>query len=245
MPALGGSGILPPLGLAPAAVAAQSLVAVGVARGVCVPPSGAGSVRLACSLVCGGSLWLLSLCCLPGLWWSLAALPWLLWPRPGGGHWSVRRCRVALGVGAFGRRRGRFPGRWSSSGSVRPRRRRCSRRLGRAGSGSRWRFAGSRVRSGVSLFRWPSRPRCGWRRPLRFPLRWCGRGPLSGGGVCCAALAGGAACRLQRQFSHRQLKPWSCRCSHWDEIHQQRVIVQGGGFSFGPFVPAPAHIKHL
>ncbi len=36
MPALGGSGILPPLGLAPAAVAAQSLVAVGVARGVCV-----------------------------------------------------------------------------------------------------------------------------------------------------------------------------------------------------------------
>ena len=147
MPALGGSGILPPLGLAPAAVAAQSLVAVGVARGVCVPPSGAGSVRLASSLVCGGALWLLSLCCLPGLWWSLAALPWLLWPRPGGGRWSVRRCRVALGVGGCGRRRGRFPA------------------------------------------------------------------------------------------------PWSCRCSHWDEIHQQRVIVQGGGFGFGPFVPAPAPIN--
>lgn len=250
MPALGGLGHpWPILGLAPAAVAAQSLVAVGVARGVCVPPSGAGSVRLACSLVCGGALWLLSLCCLPGLWWSLAALPWLLWPRPGGGRWSVRRCRVALGVGAFGRRRGRFPVRSWSSGSVRPRRRRCSRRPGRAGSGSRWRFAGSRVRSGVSPFRWPSRCLSGCRSLLRFPLPWRGRGPLSGGGFCCAGVAGAPAlwrvCRLQRQFSHWQLKPWSCRYSHWDEIHQQRVIVQGGGFGFGPFVPAPAHIKHL
>lgn len=53
MPALGGSGILPPLGLAPAAVAAQSLVAVGVARGVWFPPSGAGSARLASSLSVG------------------------------------------------------------------------------------------------------------------------------------------------------------------------------------------------
>ncbi len=117
------------------------------------------------------------------------------------------------------------------------------------GSGSRWPFGGSRVRSSVSPCRWPCRPRCGWRRLRRFPLPWRGRGPLSGGGFCCAGVAGAPAlwrvCRLQRQFSHWQLKPWSCRCSHWDEIHQQRVIVQGGRFGFGPFVPAPAPIKHL
>ena len=183
MPALGGSGILPPLGLAPAAVAAQSLVAVGVARGVCVPPSGAGSVRLACSLVCGGALWLLSLCCLPGLWWSLAALPWLLWPRLGGGRWSVRRCRVALGVGAFGRRRGRFPARWSWSGSGRPRRRRCSRRPGRAGVGSRWRFAGLPVRSSVSPCRWPCRRLSGWPLPVLCPPCRSGRGPRRSPGL--------------------------------------------------------------
>ena len=155
MPALGGSGILPPLGLAPAAVAAQSLVAVGVARGVCVPPSGAGSVRLASSLVCGGALWLLSLCCLPGLWWSLVVLL-RRFPRPGGARWSVRRCRVALGAGGCGRRRGRFPGRWSSSGSGRPRRRRCSRRPGRAG---RVPAGGSPVRgSGLGCLRSGGRP---------------------------------------------------------------------------------------
>ena len=156
-----------------------SLVAVGVARGVCVPPSGAGSVRLASSLVCGGALWLLSLCCLPGLWWSLAALPCLLWPRPGGGRWSVRRCRVALGVGAFGRRRGRFPVRSWWSGSGRPRRWRCSRQLGRAGVGSRWPFVGLRVRSSAFPYRWSSRPRCGWPLLLRCLLRSRGREWLS------------------------------------------------------------------
>ena len=141
--------------------------------------------------------------------------------RRGGG------CRVPVGLGGGGVRVGLVGLVWVPAGGSPV-----------CGSGLRCLRAGGRAAlAAAGAARW------------RFPLRWRGRGPLSGGGVCCAGVAGAPAlwrvCRLQRQFSHWQFKPWSCRCSHWDEIHQQRVIVQGGGFGFGPFVPAPAPIKHL
>lgn len=174
--------------------------------------------------------------------------------HPGGARWSGSPWPLGLAGGGCGPRRGRSRRRWSWSGSRRSPPRRPSLALGRAGSASRSPFAAllaRRVRSGASRCRWPCRHLSGCRflrrclRPLGFlavrvavPLA-----ALAGGAAALPPPLAGAACRLQRQFSHRQFKPLpGCRFRR-DEIHQQRVIVRHGRFGFRPFVCPPTRIE--